>query len=179
MRRLPNDDAGLWRRAMRDVAPLPDRPPPAAHRAATDRRHLAGPSSNAGGTPAVPAKPTAAPKLPPLDRFAGVDRATAERLKRGRRAVEATLDLHGMTQAEAHRALSAFIAGSRTAGRRCVLVITGHGRLGGGVLKAAVPRWLEEPDLRRAVLAIAPAQPQHGGAGARYVLLRRPSLPSP
>ena len=111
--------------------------------------------------------------LPPLDRLAGVDRATAGRLKRGRRPVEAGLDLHGMTQAEAHRALAGFIAGSRAAGRRCVLVITGHGRLSGGVLKSAVPRWLDEPDLRRAVLAIAPARPQHGGHGALYVLLRR------
>ena len=173
MRRLTGDDTGLWRRAMRDVAPLPGRPPPADHRSATDRRHLAGTPSNAGGTPAVPTKPTAASELPPLDRLAGVDRATAERLKRGRRMIEARLDLHGMTQAEAHRALFGFVAGSRTAGRRCVLVITGHGRIGGGVLKSAVPRWLDEPDLRRAVLATAPARPQHGGHGALYVLLRR------
>src|SRR5439155_6759053 len=138
----------LWRRAMRDVAPLPDRAP---H---PDRRYLAG---DAGETPAVRTKPGAAPakpqqvpppaELPPLDRLAGVDRATAERLKRGRRPVEASLDLHGMTQAEAHRALAGFIAGSRAAGLRCVLVITGHGRLSGGILKAAVPRWLDEPDL--------------------------------
>jgi DNA-nicking Smr family endonuclease len=184
MRRLPSEDAGLWRRAMRDVAPLPGRPP---H---PDRRHLAGTSGKAGETPAVRTKPGAAPakppqvppptELPPLDRLAGVDRATAERLKRGRRPVEASLDLHGLTQAEAHRALAAFIAGSRAAGRRCVLVITGHGRLSGGVLKAAVPRWLEEPDLRRAVLAIAPARPQHGGHGALYLLLRKPpALGSP
>ena len=172
MRRLTGEDAGLWRRAMRDVAPLPGRDRPE-----TDRRHPAG---NAAGTAAVESKRSAAvpappPKaeLPPLDRFAGVDRATAERLKRGRRPVEASLDLHGMTQAEAHRALAAFITGSRSAGRRCVLVITGHGRLSGGVLKGAVPRWLDEPDLRRAVLAIAPARPQHGGHGALYVLLRR------
>jgi DNA-nicking Smr family endonuclease len=163
MRRLPSEDAGLWRRAMRDVAPLPGRPP---H---PDRRHLAGTSA-----PATPPQAPPPTELPPLDRLAGVDRATAERLKRGRRPVEASLDLHGMTQAEAHRALAAFVAGSRTAGRRCVLVITGHGRLSGGVLKAAVPRWLDEPDLRRAVLAIAPARPQHGGHGALYVLLRRP-----
>ena len=179
MRRLTSDDAGLWRRAMRDVAPLPDRGRPE-----TDRRHPAG---NAAGTAAVqpersaataPAQPPKA-ELPPLDRLAGVDRATADRLRRGRRPVEASLDLHGMTQTEAHRALAAFIAGSRAAGLRCVLVITGHGRLGGGVLKAAVPRWLDEPDLRRAVLAIAPARrPQHGGAGALYVLLRRSSQPS-
>jgi DNA-nicking Smr family endonuclease len=111
--------------------------------------------------------------LPPLDRFTGIDRATAERLKRGRMRTEARLDLHGMTQAEAHRALAGFIAGSRAGGRRCLLVITGHGRMSGGVLKAAVPRWLGEPDLRRHVLAIAPAQPEAGGTGALYVLLRR------
>jgi DNA-nicking Smr family endonuclease len=174
MRRLPSEDAGLWRRAMRDVAPLPGRP----QRDHGRPNHIAGetPALQADRSTTAPPRPSE-PELPPLDRLAGIDRATAERLRRGRRPVEASLDLHGMTQAEAHRALAAFIAGSRTAGRRCVLVITGHGRLGGGVLKAAVPRWLDEPDLRRAVLAIAPARPQHGGHGALYVLLRRSSQP--
>lgn len=138
---------------------------------------------SAGETPAVrapasqrrpsPQRPQPPQPLPALDRFAGVDRATAERLKRGRYPVEARLDLHGMTQAEAHRALIGFIARSRIAGRRCVLVITGHGRMSGGVLKAAVPRWLAEPGLRPDVLAITPAQPSAGGDGALYVLLRR------
>ena len=175
MRRLNPDDAELWRRVARDIVPMPGRSPHPA------RRHLAGISGNAGETPAVQKKPSAAPSPksapspapPPLDQFAGVDRATAERLKRGRRAIEARLDLHGMTQAEAHRVLFGFVAGSRIAGRRCVLVITGHGRSSGGILKSAVPRWLHEPDLRRDVLAIAPARPQHGGAGALYLLLRK------
>ena len=56
-----------------------------------------------------------------------------------------------------------------------MLVITGHGRISGGVLKDAVPRWLNEPELRRHVLAIAPAQPRDGGAGALYLLLRKAS----
>ncbi len=125
---------------------------------------------------AEPATPPARPVAPtqvatPLDRFVGIDRANAEKLKRGRRAIEARLDLHGLTQAEAHQALARFIAGSRAAGRRCVLVITGNGRL--GILKQAVPRWLNEAGLRRHLLAIAPAQPQHGGAGALYLLLRK------
>jgi DNA-nicking Smr family endonuclease len=169
------EDVELWRRVARDVAPLPGR---SLH---PDRGRLA---RNAAGTAAVqsaaPAAPTKhaatsppQPAPPPLDNFAGVDRATAERLKRGRRVIEARLDLHGMTQSEAHRALAGFVFGSRTSGRRCVLVITGHGRIGGGVLKNAVPRWLHEPELRRHVLAIAPARPQHGGTGALYVLLRR------
>ncbi len=182
MRRPPKadhaDDLDLWRRVARDIVPLPGRNPP------TDRGRLA---RNAAVTAAVqtaapaasskPSPQSTPPAPPPLENFAGVDRATAERLKRGRRAIEARLDLHGMTQAEAHRALFGFVGGSRTAGRRCVLVITGHGRIGGGVLKSAVPRWLHEPELRRHVLAIAPARPQHGGAGALYVLLRR--LPAP
>ena len=78
-----------------------------------------------------------------------------------------------MTQAEAYRALAGFVTGSRAAGRRCVLVITGHGRMSGGILKSAVPRWLHEPELRHHVLAIAPARPQHGGHGALYLLLRK------
>ena len=129
--------------------------------------------------PALPAAAAAhratAADLPPLvvDRFAGIDRASAERLKRGRHKVEARLDLHGMTQDEAHRALLAFIRAARTAGNRCVLVITGHGRIGGGVLKSAVPRWLDEPAFRPHLLAVATAQPRDGGGGALYVMLRR------
>jgi DNA-nicking Smr family endonuclease len=179
MRRLHADDGGLWRRAMRDVAPLPGRPqynPPLPGR----DPGLAGEArvgAKAGERPAVqataPARRPAPHPLPPLDRFAGVDRATAERLKRGRTPVEARLDLHGMTRAEAHRALARFVAGSRASGQRCLLVITGHGRVSGGVLKAAVPRWLGEPELRPHILAITPAQPRAGGGGALYVLLRR------
>jgi len=96
-------------------------------------------------------------------------------LKRGLHPIEDRLDLHGMTQAEAHRALAGFIHKSRDAGRRCVLVITGRGfgPTGPGILKLAVPRWLEEAGLRRHILAVAPAQPRDGGAGAVYLLLRR------
>jgi DNA-nicking Smr family endonuclease len=110
-----------------------------------------------------------------LDRYAGIDRSNAERLKRGLHKIEARLDLHGMTQAEAHQVLTGFIRASRDAGRRCVLVITGRGLSpnGPGVLKSAVPRWLAEPELRHQVLATAAAQPRHGGTGAIYVLLRR------
>src|SRR5437763_5241455 len=186
MRRLSPDDAELWRRVARDIAPLPGRPvnSPPPHTSEPSPASGGGqggglpPSGDrvaavAGNTASAPAKRSPSPAPPPLDQFAGVDRATAERLKRGRRAIEARLDLHGMTQAEAHHALFGFVAGSRTAGRRCVLVITGHGRIGGGGLKSAVPRWLHEPQMRRHVLAIASARPQHGGAGALYVLLRR------
>jgi DNA-nicking Smr family endonuclease len=163
-------DDKLWRQAVRDVAPLPGRPAPRASAPAPDR-----PAAK-GSRPPPPLDPrNARPGGPPSGDFAGLDRANAERLKRGRHPIEAQLDLHGMAQGEAHRALARFVAGSREAGRRCVLVITGRGLgpSGSGVLKQSVPRWLAEPDLRRHILAIASAQPRDGGAGALYVLLRR------
>jgi len=173
------DDIRLWRRAMRDVAPLPGRPPRHHETESRPPPRIIEATVETAAVPVRPAPPRAAPQpVPLLDHFAGIDRANAERLKRGRRAIEARLDLHGMTQVEAHHALANFIAGSRTAGRRCVLVITGHGRFSGGILKEAVPRWLHEAEMRRHVLAIAPAQPQNGGTGALYVLLRRLPVPT-
>jgi DNA-nicking Smr family endonuclease len=85
------------------------------------------------------------------------------------------LDLHGLTQEEAHRQLDGFLAHAAHAGRRCVLVITGKGvwREESGILKEMVPRWLNEAPNRGRVLAIATAQPRHGGSGALYVLLKR------
>jgi DNA-nicking Smr family endonuclease len=164
----PRGDRALWQEAVRDVVPLRPRNSPIEPTAAA--------VSNPDQTRVETSVAGPSPETPPLDRFGGIDRANAERLKRGLRKIDATLDLHGMTQVEAHRALAAFIAASHDAGRRCLLVVTGRGlgSSGPGVLKRSVPRWLEEPELRRRILAIAPAQPRHGGSGAAYVLLRRP-----
>lgn len=156
----------LWAEAVRDVTPLRGRAPPPLPIPANE-------------VPLAIASPEIAPDPaainPFAEPFAGVDRANFERLKRGRHPIEARLDLHGLTQAEAHRALVDFVESCCIAGRRCVLVITGRGLGpdGPGVLKCAVPRWLAEAGLRRRILAIATAQPRHGGAGALYVLLRR------
>jgi DNA-nicking Smr family endonuclease len=157
-------DLLLWREAMRSVTPLRGRAAPVA------------PAPGSTTPVAVEKRHTGEPgRLPALEHFSGIDRANAERLKRGLHPIEARLDLHGMTQAEAHHALAAFIRSSSDAGRRCVLVITGRGfgPSGPGVLKSAVPRWLEEVGLRRKILAIARAQPRDGGGGALYLLLRR------
>ena len=157
-------DRLLWREAVRSVAPLRGRA--AAVSPASGSTAPATIEERRGGQPVRP---------PALDHFSGVDRANAERLKRGLHPIEARLDLHGRTQAEAHHALAAFVHSSSEAGRRCVLVITGRGLgpSGPGGLKSAVPRWLEEAGLRRKILAVAPAQPRDGGAGALYLLLRR------
>ena len=89
------------------------------------------------------------------------------------------VDLHGLRQAEAHDRLIGFLQRARAAGHGLVLVITGKGGAGGalfderGVLRRAVPHWLSRPDLRPLVLGFETAAPQHGGAGALYVRLRR------
>ena len=107
-------------------------------------------------------------------RAPGLDRRTQTRMRRGQIDIEARIDLHGMTQEQAHRALHAFLLGSREAGRRAVLVITGKGRHSGeGVLRDAVPRWLNEDSIRPMIRAFSHAAPKHGGQGALYVLLKR------
>jgi DNA-nicking Smr family endonuclease len=115
----------------------------------------------------------------------GLDARTSERLKRGQLPIEGRLDLHGMSQGEARRALDGFIAEAHASGRRAVLIITGKGLkprhdyedpwhgIGRGILKQATPRWLNEAPNRARVLAFTEAQPRHGGGGALYVLIRR------
>ena len=105
----------------------------------------------------------------------GVDRRTGRRFKRGQLCVEARLDLHGMNQREAYKALEAFLANQQFVGRRCIMVVTGKGvgKEGGGVLRRAVPRWLNEAPNRGRVLAFEYARQKDGGVGALYVLLKR------
>ncbi len=131
------------------------------------------------GTPLVHAQsPRSRPALPELSLASqpGLDKSTAKKLKKGQQQIEARIDLHGMTQVEAHRALDSFIEGSFRAMRRCVLVITGKGwKADGtvGIIRTAVPRWLNEQPNRSRVLAFTQATPKDGGEGALYVMLKR------
>ncbi len=109
----------------------------------------------------------------PIESLAGLDGRNAERFRRGQMPLDATLDLHGMTQDEAHGALMSFLDRCYAAGRRNLLIVTGKGKLGDGVLKRALPRWLNEPGQRARIVAIAGARQNHGGGGATYVLLKR------
>lgn len=182
------DDSDLFRAVMQDVKPLKQRTPRAplagTVSAPTDpvkSRSLAKPQAKAKKTPMITrSAPPPAPRKPKQSSLghgdiAGLDRRTGQRFKRGQLPVEARLDLHGMTQTEAHRALTAFVGGQYSAGRRCVIVVTGKGvgKEGGGVLRSAVPKWLNESPNRDRVLAFEYARQKDGGAGALYVLLKR------
>jgi len=126
----------------------------------------------------VPADETAPPPSPlELDlshgEAPGLDWRTQTKMRRGQVDIEARIDLHGMTQAQAHRELGGFLFDQQAMVRRSVLVITGKGAGGEGVLREAVPRWLNEGDNRRMVRAFSHAAPKDGGEGALYVLLKR------
>lgn len=177
------DDAALFLRAMKDAKPLSKRraaPPKAA-----PPSKASAPKTTASGrvkpvTAASPSRPPPAETKPDMPEIgagdtAGVDARTMDRLKRGRLRPEATLDLHGMTRDEAHGAVSGFLSRSQAVGKRCVIVVTGRGRLseGGGVLRNEFPMWLNQAGNRPKVLGFAQAQPRDGGSGAFYVLLRR------
>jgi len=118
-----------------------------------------------------------------------LDRRQARRIGAGRTEIDGRLDLHGLYQAEAHARLRAFLQGAYTKGHTTVLVITGKGRVEDrseprgtamgerqrGVLRRSVPLWLAQPDLSQIVLSYGAAGTRHGGAGAFYVRLRKPT----
>lgn len=105
-----------------------------------------------------------------------LDKRVVRALKRGEYAVQARLDLHGMTRVEAKEAVETFLTRSRREGKRCVLLVHGRGLNSPDqipVLKESLQEWLIHGRLARMVLAFATARPLHGGAGAVYVLLRK------
>jgi DNA-nicking Smr family endonuclease len=125
---------------------------------------------------ASPAKipPPPKPQAPPL---APIGRRERAQLSRGRKEIDARIDLHGMTQIRAHRALFGFLQRAHQDGLTFVLVITGKGKVGAeaerGVLRRQVPQWLALPEFRSLVVGFEEAHVGHGGEGALYVRVRR------
>ncbi|HEY1943427.1 MAG TPA: Smr/MutS family protein [Roseiarcus sp.] len=179
LRRLTDDEIALWVEVAKSVAKrrgatLPSLSQP---RPAPEPEPVPAPSRAAVVAQAKP-RPAPPPPLAPLERRLKRD------LARGRAGVDSALDLHGMTQAQAHQALRGFLLHAQAQGDRLVVVVTGKGNARGraaalswvdepGVLRRLVPHWLREPDLRVVVLGFEEAGRAHGGAGALYVRLRR------
>lgn len=174
-RHLSEDERTLWESVARQVKPLRATP-----------RLTRPPTPDLDKAPAVPAatlRPPspvkiaqpARPHTPPL---APIGRRERARLSRGKQEIDARIDLHGMTQSRAHRALLGFLQRAHHDGCAFVLVITGKGKAGGadterGVLRRQVPQWLALPEFRSLVVGFEEAHIGHGGEGALYVRVRR------
>lgn len=182
-RLLSEEERVLWEGVAKQTKPLRKRtritkaeivliaePPPPPARGSAKR-----PSSESATPPSQPAKVNRPPAPPPL---APLGRRERTHLSRGKIEIDARLDLHGMTQARAHRALLHFLQRANSDGLRFVLVVTGKGSGVGpeserGVLRRQVPEWLSLPEFRALVVGFEQAHIGHGGAGALYVRVRR------
>jgi DNA-nicking Smr family endonuclease len=174
-RALSDDERVLWRTVTRSIAPLKSR------KAGTEEDGEPAVAPKAG-TPAKHSPPTIAPPSPrsappPL---APLDRRMKQRLARGVADIDGRIDLHGLTQAQAHAVLWRFLHQAQARDAKVVLVITGKGARPGadprgerGVLKRQVPLWLESVELRPLVIGFESASIGHGGQGALYVRVRR------
>ncbi|MEZ5926271.1 MAG: Smr/MutS family protein [Hyphomicrobiaceae bacterium] len=187
---LTTEDEALWRAVTETIKPIAKRIAPVTRE---PRAPTATISAKALATSAAPVRPSSPPvsasrKTPPRPPAATTfEVKRAKRLRRGVLDIEARIDLHGMRQAEAHRALRHFLMSSQARGLKHVKVITGKGRGEDsdarhfelhpperpGILKRMVPVWLGEPDLAAVVVSFTSAGRQHGGEGALYVHLRR------
>jgi DNA-nicking Smr family endonuclease len=177
-RSLSEEDRALWESVAKQVKPLRKR-----HRASKPPIAPEPAEANVVPKSAASPKPQAAPRIippakpepPPL---APIGRRERSQLSRGRKEIDARLDLHGMTQIRAHRVLLTFLQRAHSDGLTFVLVITGKGKVGGseaerGVLRRQVPQWLSLPEFRSLVVGFEEAHIGHGGEGALYVRVRR------
>jgi DNA-nicking Smr family endonuclease len=171
-RALSPEERVLWAAVTKTIVPLEDAS--AGHE--DDAAETAAPSRS----PSVSARfmrigtIVSENRLPPL---APLGRRLKKRVGRGKETIDGRLDLHGLTQSQAHAALLHFLRSASARGTRLVLVITGKGARAGqgerGVLKRAVPQWLSLPEFRAFVIGYEEAQVAHGGEGALYIRIRR------
>ncbi len=180
-RSLSDEEETLWSGVARSVKPL--RPGPTKRKAAAKAVSAADDLKPAPQRTPKPLRPAllSAKKTPPL---APLDRRQKQRVARGRQAIDARIDLHGMTQSQAHDALMHFVRREQGNGARLVLVVTGKGSGKGaempdgaererGVLRRQVPLWLALSEFRSFIVGFDEAHVAHGGQGALYVRLRR------
>lgn len=149
------EEKALFAHSVKDAKPLAKR-----------ERHLHTPKHI---IPHLPPQRILGPPVFPDKPAAPIGGHVEARARRGRAEVEGRLDLHGLTQASAYRALLRFLLEAQADGKRLVLVITGKG----GVLRNSLPLWLGQEELKALVAGVSEAHASHGGSGAFYVALRR------
>ncbi len=188
---LTAEEARLWSTVVRKIKPIAESPVESGALVAVDQKPAV--QSTGKKKPVKPLspeksappllKPASVAKKAPQVPFAPLERQLRRGLSRGSSSVDATIDLHGMRQAEAHERLRCFILKAQRDGLKVVLVVTGKGNLADhdpsfdqrGVLRRNLPLWLRMPDLRPAIIGFEEASRQHGGSGAFYVRIRKPN----
>lgn len=178
-RGLSGEDRALWDEIAKSIKPLPGRRTKIGREPealSIENQTSKGAEKRNRPAAATPAK-RREPKAPPL---APMDRRLKQKISRGSAEIDAKLDLHGHTQAEAKSRLLRFLETAQSREHALVLVITGKGKRSddswaneGGVLKRQVPLWLALPEFRALVIGFEQAGVRHGGAGALYIRVRR------
>jgi DNA-nicking Smr family endonuclease len=180
-RSLSEEERALWESVAKQAKPLRRRPRLAKPEADTpdvgSRPEVVAGAPMQPPSSSTPPARAAKPEAPPL---APLGRRERSQLSRGRKEIDARLDLHGMTQTRAHLALSNFLQRAHRDGLTFVLVITGKGKMGSeaerGILRRQVPQWLSLPEFRTLVVGFEHAHIGHGGEGALYVRIRRSKM---
>jgi DNA-nicking Smr family endonuclease len=182
---LTTEDRRIWARVSGSVTPpktrkaarvtpgaiLPDEPLKPETIKAPRPQVIGKPKTSTKIRAAAPVAPKAAPA--PRSVPEELEPRRQRRLSRERDPIEASIDLHGFGRFEAEDQLRAFLAQSQARGLRAVLVVTGQGRRGGGIIRASIHEWLQGHALRGVVSGFAMAHRRHGGDGAIYVTLKR------
>ncbi|MFM2281974.1 MAG: hypothetical protein RLZZ444_4205 [Pseudomonadota bacterium] len=175
-RKLSGEDCILWGKVARSTRPMPGRMDELYELEAEMTAILeAREKANETSKPAQVSSPEEKPAQKPVSRHHPLERPVKKKLSRGKLALEARLDLHGLVQSEAHALLHSFLVRAHERGLRHVLVITGKGSSMGsdGALKRAVPMWFAKPDFRPLISSYETAAQNHGGEGALYIRLSR------
>ncbi|WP_027581386.1 Smr/MutS family protein [Bradyrhizobium sp. Ai1a-2] len=176
-RALSEEERALWEGVAKQVKPLRKRRPVVKAHAAPEAETKDAVRPVVPAKP-IPVKPAPAPRPQTPPPLVSLGRRERAQLSRGKKEIDARLDLHGMTQTRAHRVLLSFLQRAHVDGLTFVLVITGKGKAGGadserGVLRRQVPQWLSLPEFRALVVGFEEAHIGHGGEGALYVRVRR------
>ncbi len=179
-RDLTPDERALWRRVTADVRK--------ARAAIADVVSQHSPSGQEKRSPLpVAAKPAALVKPPvqpqPRSSKGTLDGRWDRLLGGGQIVPDRVIDLHGCTLDQAHRrAIDAVVEACRQ-GDRVLVLVTGKAPPRGtsridmplrGIIRASMGDWLAASPVASRIAAVRPAHPRHGGAGAIYVILRRP-----
>ena len=170
------EELQLWARVAETVKPLPGRVVPARPESAAPEVGSTAPveakTAKKVKGPPPRARSLQPPSPPPPERL---EPGRARRVVRERDPIAARIDLHGLTLDRARPALESFVTAAWSRGDRVVLVITGKGRDGEGLIRRLTPEWLARPSLRAMIAGVQSAHRRHGGDGAFYVALKAQS----